>query len=107
MDTTEKQAGNKLFMRRTVEASIRIGFVFLLVFWCFHITRPFIGPIVRGILIAVAVFPLYRKLESALNERSKLAATLFTLLALTILIVPTEYSSDKRPFPASSLSIPG
>jgi predicted PurR-regulated permease PerM len=80
---------DRIFVRRAVEAAIRIGLVALLVAWCFQIVRPFIVPVVWGIIIAVAVHPMYRRLEAALGNRRTIAATLFTLLMLILLIGPT------------------
>jgi len=72
-----------------LEVTIRIVTLGLLLFWCFRIGRPFFDPIVWGVIIAVAIYPIYRRLESALGGRSGLAAALITLLALALLIVPT------------------
>lgn len=52
-----------------MEAAIRIGLVALLVTWCFLIVRPFIAPVVWGIIIAVAIHPLYARLVSVLGGR--------------------------------------
>jgi predicted PurR-regulated permease PerM len=46
-------------------------------------------PVVWGIIIAVAAHPGYRRLEAALGGRRTIAATLFTLLMLILLIGPT------------------
>ena len=80
---------DKIFVRRAVEAAIHIGLVALLVAWCFQIVRPFIVPVVWGIIIAVAVYPAYRRLEAVLGGHRTIAATLFTLLMLILLIGPT------------------
>jgi predicted PurR-regulated permease PerM len=80
---------DRIFVHRAVEAAIRIGLVALLVAWCFQIVRPFIVPVVWGIIIAVALHPGYRRLEAALGNRRTIAATLFTLLMLILLIGPT------------------
>lgn len=72
-----------------VETPIRIGLVALLIAWCFQIVRPFIVPFVWGIIIAVTVHAGYRRLEAALGNRRTIAATLFTLLMLILLIGPT------------------
>ena len=80
---------DRMFVRRAVEAAIRIGLIALLVAWCFEIVRPFIVSVVWGIIIAVAVYPGYRPVESVLGGRHVLAATLFTLLMLVLLIGPT------------------
>ena len=44
-------------MARALEATILIGLVVLLVYWCFKIGQPFIQTIVWGIIIAVAIHP--------------------------------------------------
>lgn len=72
-----------------MEAAIRISLVALLVAWCFQIVRPFIIPVVWGIIIAVAVFPAYRRLEAWVDHRATIAASLVTLLMLVVLIGPT------------------
>jgi predicted PurR-regulated permease PerM len=87
--TVQEPVSDKIFVRRAVEAAIRIGLVALLVIWCFQIVQPFIVPLVWGIIIAVAVHPGYRPIEAALANRRMIAATLFTLVMLILLIGPT------------------
>jgi predicted PurR-regulated permease PerM len=74
------------FVSNALEAFIRIGVVSLLAVWCFKIGRPFIQIILWGIIIAVALRPTHRKIQSMLNDRGKLAATLITLFALLLFI---------------------
>ena len=83
------QENGRTFIRNSVEASIRIGLVAMLVFWCFVYVKPFITPIIWGVIIAVAVYPIYQRLQAALGDRQRLAATLYTVFFLIILIVPT------------------
>jgi predicted PurR-regulated permease PerM len=83
--TTSQQA----FVSRALEAAVRIGLVFLLLAWCFEIVRPFITPIVWGAIIAIAAYPGYIWLQARLGGRGKLAATLFTLVMLIVVIAPT------------------
>ena len=89
MSEENLQSDDKVFIRRTIEAAIQIGVLFLLVVWCYDIIKPFIIPVVWGIIITVAIYPLYSKLQKAMGGRQKLAATLYTLLALALLITPT------------------
>jgi predicted PurR-regulated permease PerM len=72
--------------QQALEATTRIGVVALLVFLCFSILKPFIVAIAWGIIIAVAIFPMYRTLRRLLGERAKLAA-IVTAVALLLLIV--------------------
>ncbi|MEZ5584988.1 MAG: AI-2E family transporter [Candidatus Competibacteraceae bacterium] len=77
-----------LFLQRAVEATIRIGIIVALVAWCYEIVRPFVIPVIWGMIIATAAFPGYRKLRTVLGGREGLAAVLFTVLMLILLIVP-------------------
>jgi predicted PurR-regulated permease PerM len=80
MNTSSQPSNDKLFVARALEATIHIGLVVLLLYWCFKIGQPFIQIIVWGIIIAVAIHPGYNRLKSALGRRGRLAATLITLL---------------------------
>ena len=82
------------FLHRSLETTIRIGLVLIITVWCFKIVEPFIIPIIWGNIIAIAAYPLYSRLTIALGERRKLAATVFTLFFLIILIVPTVLLTD-------------
>ena len=89
MNNSHESSSDKEFLARALETTIRIGVVAILAVWCFQIVRPFIIPVVWGIIIAVAVFPGYQRLESALNGRQRLAAILVTLLMFVVLLIPT------------------
>ena len=80
---------DRRFIQLSVEASIRIGLLALLTLWALQIVRPFIEPVLWGVIIAVAVMPIHQKFAKRLGGRPKLAATLFALLALAALIIPT------------------
>lgn len=74
--------------QQAFEVITRIGVVAFLAIWCFEIVRPFIIPIVWGIIIAVAIFPLYRRLRSLVGERENLAAVLMTAALLLLIVAP-------------------
>ncbi|MGD8978066.1 MAG: AI-2E family transporter [Gammaproteobacteria bacterium] len=71
-----------------LEMVIRVGLVIGLVLWCFDIIKPFIGMIIWGVIIAVAVNPVFEPFQRRLGDRKGLAVTLFTLLMLALLITP-------------------
>ena len=79
MTFPEPSNSDGYFMKRTVEAAIRIGVIAGLIAWCFMIARPFLVPIIWGAIIAVTVFHGYAMLEVALGGRRILAAVLVTL----------------------------
>ncbi|MBT5826884.1 MAG: AI-2E family transporter [Gammaproteobacteria bacterium] len=84
-----KDQGDKLFTKKVTEVVIRLVLIFLIAALCFEIIKPFTIIVVWGIIISVAIFPLYNKLSHALGNRFKLAAILYTLFALSLLIGPS------------------
>ena len=89
MNSSNQSSDDKLFVAKALEATIHVGLVVLLLYWCFKIGQPFIGIIVWGIIFAVAIHPGYNRLKSALGGRGRLSAILITIVALIILLVPT------------------
>jgi predicted PurR-regulated permease PerM len=88
MTSTGSSIEDRAFTSRVLEASIRLGLIALLVFWCFNIARPFIQPIVWGIIIAIASHGLHRRIAGWLGGRSGLAAALLVVAALLMLLGP-------------------
>jgi predicted PurR-regulated permease PerM len=77
------------FMIWSIESALRIGLVFLILFISFLIFRPFIVLIAWGAIIAIAFYPVQKKLTKLFKGKKGLAATVLTLVLLAILIVPT------------------
>ena len=94
MNTSVTPIKDRAFLNRTVEATIRIGLIAILVLYCFQIVRPFLIPVVWGVIIAVALHPNYLWLQRVLGGRRTLAAMLFVVLALVLLVAPTFLLSD-------------
>ncbi len=86
--TANGGSDEKLFVSKVVEASIRIAVIGVLVLLCYRIVSPFVGPIVWAMIIAVAAYPTYLKIEHRLHGRRGLAATIMTVMMLLIMIVP-------------------
>ena len=72
----------------TATNAIRLGILFLLLYWCFLIIAPFVPLVIWGAILAVAVYPLHTKLTSKLGGRNKTAAVLLALLGLAVLFTP-------------------
>ena len=77
------------YYNRNIYSALRIGFIALLLVWSFEIVKPFIMPVLWGIIIAVAIYPMYTKLSNVLGNKNKLASILITIIALTLLIIPS------------------
>ena len=76
------------FVRNMVESALRIGLIFVLLILTYDIVRPFLIPLSWGGIIAIAAFPLTRRIEGWLGGRRGLAATLLTLILILVLVVP-------------------
>ena len=79
---------DKAYVTRALDTSIHIGLTVLLAAACLLILLPFLPLIAWGIIIAVAAYPMFRKLQSAVGGRGGLAATIFSLVLLAILVIP-------------------
>jgi len=86
--TIQQPARHKAQVSLALDAAIYIGLALLLAAVCLLILRPFIPLLAWGIIIAVATYPGFRKLQKVLGGHETLAAAICTLLLLAVLIVP-------------------
>jgi predicted PurR-regulated permease PerM len=77
-----------------LELTLRVGGVLLLTAWCALILSPFLLAIVWALIIAVAVYPAYRRLATLLGGRDLVAALIVSLLLLALLVVPMVLLGD-------------
>ncbi len=82
---------DEAYYTKAIYTALRIGFVALLLYWSFLIIKPFIMLVLWGIIISVALYPLFKKLAKKLGGREKLAATIITVIGLSILVVPSVF----------------
>ena len=78
-------------IQKTINTVLRVGFIGLLFGVSYMILSPFLGPLLWGIIIAVAMFPMHKKLSGILGNRSTLSAVLIVLIGLAIIIVPSIF----------------
>lgn len=81
-------ARDKSHLSRALEVLIHLSLIVLLIASCFVILRPFLAVTAWGMTIAIAGYPTYSRLQKLLSGRRKLAAVLFTVVLLLVLIVP-------------------
>ena len=67
---------------------VRFGIVGLFAYWSLTLVVPFAIIGIWAAILAVAQYPLYRRLEKMLGGRGKLAAVLITLVNLSLIIGP-------------------
>jgi predicted PurR-regulated permease PerM len=88
MQQTNPSGDHQKMVIGALEVTIKVGIVIGLIAWCFIILKPFIMLSLWGIIIAVAMYPLFHWLAGVMRGRRKLAATLVTLFLLLIIFSP-------------------
>ena len=73
---------------RALDVSINVGLFVLLAATCFLVLRPFLPLVVWGIIIAIAMYPGYRRVQNLLGGRRRLAAVVCTVFLFVLLILP-------------------
>ena len=69
---------------------IKIVALAFLIIWASYILKPFMGVLAWAIILAVAIYPFYKKLVTKIGEqRKKLVSVLFTLITVALLAIPT------------------
>jgi predicted PurR-regulated permease PerM len=108
-------AGNKTAMSQAIDIAINLGIIFLIFAWCLQILSPFLGVVIWGAVIAIAIFPAFLKLKALLGGRSKSSIAVFVLVSFCIVIIPLwsfggsviETAVDlKKELEAGSLVVP-
>lgn len=73
------------------ELAIRLGVLALLLYIALTLVQPFITILIWSVIIAVALYPLFRWTAARLGGRERLAAILVTLLSLLIVFGPATW----------------
>lgn len=81
---------NTSFEKKAIESAIKIALIATMVISTILIIKPFIIPVIWGMIIAVAVEPLIARITSLLGGRRKLAAGLFAILTIAALLTPAS-----------------
>jgi predicted PurR-regulated permease PerM len=86
-NSSNKLSGDK----HSIDLTIKLLLIVILLAWCVMIILPFLIPILWGIILAITLFPVYKKLLTLLKGKKGLASTLLTGLLLVLLIVPSVW----------------
>jgi len=86
-NSTDNQNNN--YVNIAIDLILKVGALFLVIFLCFLILKPFLGMLLWGLIIAIILFPLYFRLRGWLGKRNKVTSVILTLVALSILVLPS------------------
>lgn len=89
MNTKNASTEESLYFKRALEIAVRLALVALICLACFNIFSPFLTTVVWGIVIAVALFPIFERVRDRFGGRARLTGTLFIVISLILLLVPT------------------
>ena len=76
----------------SVEVTLRLVFLFILIAWCLNILLPFIAIVLWAVIIAVSVEPIYNMIARKMGNKSSWAAFIVVLLFLAIIIIPSYFA---------------
>jgi predicted PurR-regulated permease PerM len=85
---SQDSKADQTFHARGREIFIRLSLLAMMGVSCFLLLRPFLNLIFCGMIIAIGIYPAYRILAKALGGRTKLSATLCSLLLLLVILIP-------------------
>ena len=77
---------------RIIDLAVRMLFIGLFIYSALLIVTPLAGVVLWGIILCVAVYPLYERLAKMLGGRSALSAALLTLVGLVLTVGPLAAS---------------
>ncbi len=94
MNSIQKPSQDTSHMDRALDVAIRLAFVGFIVLWCSRIIKPFFMPLLWGLVISVALYPVFLKVKGWLGGRNNLAGVVFIVVSLALVITPTALLTD-------------
>ncbi len=88
MENEDQKQMDEQYKKRAVGAALRISFIALIFMMSFWILKPFLAPVLWGIVFAVGIYPLHKRLSKLLGSREKLSAVLISIIGVSIIIIP-------------------
>lgn len=76
------------FFKKAVETTIRLGALILITVFCFYISKPFIIPLLWGIIIAVGIYPVFRRVKKICRGSKFLSSLIIVFLLFATMAVP-------------------
>ena len=89
MDT--KRENDVMVETKTIDMSVRVLLIIVLFAWCGMIIFPFIMPLLWGVILAIALYPLYKRLLNLMKGKKRLASVITSGIMLLVLIIPAVW----------------
>jgi predicted PurR-regulated permease PerM len=88
MEAVKPPSQDQDFVGKSLEVTIKVGLVIGLIAWCFMILQPFFMIVLWSIILAVAIYPLFRGIRNKLKLGKIPAAILVTVFLLMLILIP-------------------
>lgn len=93
MDASKLQSSRNS-VKLAIEIAVNLGLIIFILIWALMILKPFLALVIWGAIIAVASYTPFLKLQSIFKGSKKLAVIAFTVIGLSIVIIPTSMFSE-------------
>ncbi len=85
---------NRDYLGKALDISIRLGVIFVILLASFRIFSPFLTSVLWGVVLSVALYPIFTRMKGMLGGKAKLTGALFIILTLAAVLVPTFLLGD-------------
>jgi len=82
---------NQISTNSIYDTTIRMFIMLLIIAWCLMIMYPFLSIILWSLILALAIYPLHKKLAKKMGGKPKLASTIIVISILVIVMLPTLF----------------
>ena len=93
MDASKLQSSRNS-VKLAIEIAVNLGLIIFILIWALMILKPFLALVIWGAIIAVASYTPFLKLQSIFKGSKKLAVIAFTVIGLSVVIIPTSMFSE-------------
>ncbi len=90
---TQLEMSEERLTATAIDLAARIAVLGLVLAWCFVLFRPFVAVVLWGIILAIALYPIFLKLKAWLFGSGIVATILLTVVGLFILLGPVSVMS--------------
>jgi predicted PurR-regulated permease PerM len=87
-------SSEKDYLEKSLDIAVRLAVIGVIVLGSFRIFSPFMAAVLWGVVIAIALYPIFEKMKKMLGGNNKLAGALFIVVSLALIITPTYMLGD-------------
>jgi len=87
-------AEEKQMSRTVIDISIKLTVLAFIWVYCFEIIRPFALLVIWGGILAISLFPIYKKLTALVGGKKSVASIIIAVIGIAIIVVPSVQLSS-------------